>query len=48
MSPDMEVALTEFLCDNIDVLAWKASNMPGIPHKITEHRLNIKADAKPM
>ena len=48
MSPDMEVALTKFLRDNADVFSWKPSNMPSIPREIAEHRLNIKADAKPM
>ena len=46
MSPDMEAALMEFLCDNANIFTWKPSNMPSIPHEIAEHRLNIKADAK--
>jgi hypothetical protein len=46
MSLDMELALIEFLRNNTDIFAWKPSNMPGIPQEITEHRLNIKADAK--
>lgn len=48
MSPNMESALTEFLCDNADVFVWKPSDMLGIPHEIDEHYLNIKANAKPM
>jgi hypothetical protein len=44
----MEAALTEFLCSNADVFAWKPSDMPGIPREIFEHRLNIKADTKPV
>ena len=48
MSPDMEVALTKFLCDNIDIFMWKPSDMPSIPCGIARHRLNRKADAKPV
>ena len=48
MSPSMEAALTEFLRDNANVFMWKPSDMPGIPRGITEHRLNIKANARPM
>ena len=48
MSPNMEAALIEFLCDNVDVFMWKFPNLPSIPRGITEHRLNIKADAKPV
>jgi hypothetical protein len=48
MSLDMEAALTEFLCDNANVFTWKPSDMPGIPCGIAVHRLNIKADAKPV
>ena len=48
MSLDMEVALIEFLRDNADVFTWKPSNKPGIPREIAEHRLNNKADAKPV
>jgi hypothetical protein len=42
----MEAALTEFLRSNADVFAWKPSDMLGIPREISEHRLNIKADAR--
>lgn len=31
-----------------DVFAWKPFDMPGIPHGIAEHGLNIKADIKLM
>ena len=48
MSPDMESSLLEFLCDNADVFMWKPSDIPDIPREITEHCLNIKADAKPV
>lgn len=48
MSLDMEFTLTEFLHNNTDIFTWKPSDMPGIPYEIAEHRLNIKADAKPM
>lgn len=48
MAPNMEAALIEFLHDNADVFAWKPSDMPNILGGITEHRLNINVDAKPM
>ena len=48
MSPDMEVALIEFLRNNADIFAWEPSDMPGIPHGIIKHHLNIKANAKPV
>lgn len=34
------------LHDNANVFAWKPLDMPRIPRKITEHYLNIRADAK--
>lgn len=46
MSPNMEVAHTEFLRDNANIFMWKPSDIPGIPRRIVEHRLNIKSDAK--
>lgn len=48
MSLDMEATLKKFLCDNTNVFVWKPSNMPDIPHEITKHHLNIKANAKPV
>lgn len=46
MSLDMEADLTEFLHDNINIFTWRPSYMRSIPHEITEHCLNIKADTK--
>ena len=44
----MEAALIEFLRSNTNVFTWKPSDKLGIPHGITEHCLNIKADTKPV
>ena len=48
MSSDMESTLTEFMRNNTNVFTWKPSDMPRIPREIAKHRLNIKADAKPV
>lgn len=48
MCPDMEMALIEFLCNNANVFMWKPSDILNIPHEITEHCFNIKANAKPV
>jgi hypothetical protein len=34
--------LVDFLKMNLDVFAWKPSNMKGIPREVAEHKLNIK------
>jgi hypothetical protein len=39
-------ALTLFLRANLDVFTWKPSDMPDIPRKIAEQKLNIKLSAK--
>jgi hypothetical protein len=33
---------------NLDVFAWKPSNMKGIPREVAEHKLNIKPGSKPV
>ena len=33
---------------NLDVFAWKPSDMPGIPREVTEHSLNIKPGSRPV
>jgi hypothetical protein len=43
-----EEALVRFLKVNLDVFAWKPSDMPGIPREVAEHKLNIKSSAKPV
>ncbi|GJW52500.1 hypothetical protein Tco_0096585 [Tanacetum coccineum] len=52
--PDQEVAiggtlsakertkLCSLLKENLDILAWKPSDMTGVPRSIVEHRLNIR------
>jgi hypothetical protein len=41
LNPDVEAALREFLRENWDIFAWHPSDMPGIPHRLAEHSLNI-------
>lgn len=43
---NMESALVELPCKNINVFTWKPFDMPGIPREIVEQCLNIKTDAK--
>jgi hypothetical protein len=33
---------------NLDVFAWKPSNMKGISREVVEHKLNIKPGSKPV
>ena len=33
---------------NIDIFAWKPSDMPGIPREVAEHSLNIRPGSKPV
>jgi hypothetical protein len=33
---------------NLDVFAWKPSDMKGIPREVAEHKLNIKPGSKPV
>jgi hypothetical protein len=33
---------------NLDVFAWKPSDMKGIPREVAEHKLNIKLGSKPV
>jgi hypothetical protein len=40
--------LVDFLKENLDVFAWKPSDMKGIPREIAEHKLNIKLRSKPV
>jgi hypothetical protein len=48
LEPEQEEALSLFLRTNLDVFAWKASDMPGILKEVVEHKLNIKPCAKPV
>jgi hypothetical protein len=40
--------LVTFLRANVDVFAWKPSQMPGIPREVIEHHLKIHPDTKPV
>ena len=40
--------LTSFLRENWDILAWKPSDMPGVPRKEAEHSLDLGKKAKPV
>jgi hypothetical protein len=40
--------LVDFLKANLDVFAWKPSDMKGIPREVAEHKLNIKLGLKPV
>jgi hypothetical protein len=37
-----------FLRNNLDVFAWKISDMPGIPREVIEHKLDIDPPYKPI
>jgi hypothetical protein len=34
-------ALVDFLKSNLDVFAWKPSNMKAVPREVVEHKLNL-------
>jgi hypothetical protein len=40
--------LVDFLKENLNVFAWKPSDMKGIPREVVEHKLNIKPGSKPV
>nr|GEW00146.1 reverse transcriptase domain-containing protein [Tanacetum cinerariifolium] len=58
--PDQEVAIGGTLSDkgrtelcsilkkNLDIFAWKPSNMTGVPRSVAEHRLNIREGYSPV
>ena len=48
MNPDVDAALREFLRENWEIFAWHPSDMPGIPHRLAEHSLNILKGFKPV
>ena len=48
LSQEEEVALVKFLRSNSDVFTWQPSDIPGIPREVIEHRLAVRADAKPV
>jgi hypothetical protein len=38
--------LITFLWENVDVFAWKISDMPEIPREVIEHKLGIDPSYK--
>jgi hypothetical protein len=42
LDPKKESALIDFLKANLDVFAWKPSDIKRIPREVAEHKLNIK------
>jgi hypothetical protein len=40
--------VVDFLKANLDVFAWKPSDMKGIPREVAERKLNIKLGSKPV
>jgi len=40
--------LIDFLCANANMFVWSPSDMPGIPRKVVEHSLEIRAGSKPV
>ena len=48
LDPDEELALTQLLRDNVGLLAWKPSDMPGIDPSVVCHHLAINLSIKPL
>ena len=44
----MRARLIQFLKENLDVFAWSHEDMPGIAPEITQHKLNVNPDRKPV
>ena len=40
--------LVSFLRKNVNVFAWKPTDMPGVPRELIEHSLNVSPTAKPI
>ena len=40
--------LASFLRRNVDVFAWKPTDMPGVSRELIEHSLNVSPTAKPI
>nr|GEV62431.1 reverse transcriptase domain-containing protein [Tanacetum cinerariifolium] len=40
--------LCSFLKKNLDIFAWKPSDMTGVPRSVAEHRLNIREGCPPV
>ena len=48
LSPGMRTRLIQFLKENLDIFAWSHEDMPGISPKVTQHRLNVNLQRKPI
>jgi hypothetical protein len=48
LDPKKESGLVDFLKANLNVFAWKPSDMKGVPREVAEHKLNIKPESKPV
>ena len=48
LSEELREAISTFLKDNLDIFAWKHSDMEGIDPKVMCHCLNLDADKKPV
>ena len=46
LSEELREAISTFLKKNLDVFAWKHSDMEGIDPKVMCHRLNLDSDKK--
>ena len=48
LSPEIRIKLVQFLKENLDVFAWSHEDMPGIPSKVIQHKLNIDPEREPV
>ena len=48
LSEELKEAISTFLKSNLDVFAWKHSDLEGIDPKVMSHRLNLDSDKKPI
>jgi hypothetical protein len=48
LDPKQESVLVDFLKANLDVFAWKPSDMKGVTREVAEHKLNIEPGSKPV
>jgi hypothetical protein len=47
-SDERKMAIIHFLQDNRDVSAWQLMYMPGVPRELTENKLKVYPQAKPI
>ncbi|XP_052299748.1 uncharacterized protein LOC127903121 [Citrus sinensis] len=48
LSEEQREKLITFLCEHLDVFAWFHSDIPGIPHSLSCHKLNVSPHNKPV